>query len=182
MQALKRPAVPQRIKALSWSLKGRVSGTINHVIYIHIYGHIFLCIYCTCAQTRMHSSHYSALTMHRVLLQRKSTGKSARKDRDLPEKIVTSLSAGEGEGACWGSGNAVSLLTRLVLVTRWFCFCFVIERERKWEKEGAVCEERIFSTEVLGLLDFEFQDYDPCMELFWRRRWRLLKLTAFLYN
>jgi len=101
-----------------------------------------MCTCCTCAHTCMHPSHYSALTMHRVLLQRKSTGKSAWKGQEL-------LIAGEGEGACWGARNAVSLLTRLVLSIRCFCFCFVIEREIKLEKKGAVYEERIFPTNLL---------------------------------
>lgn len=42
-----------------------------------------MCMYCTCAHTHMHPSHYSVLTMHRVLLQRKSTGKSAWKDHEF---------------------------------------------------------------------------------------------------
>lgn len=54
-KSLKRPAVPQRIKALSWSLKSRVSGTINHVIYIYIWAHIFVYILHMCTHT--HALH-----------------------------------------------------------------------------------------------------------------------------
>lgn len=70
---------------------------------------------------------------------------------------------GKGEGAL---GNAVSPHMRLLLVTGCFCFCLAAEREIKWEKEKAACEERIFPIEVLWLLTFEFQIYDPCMESF----------------
>lgn len=41
----------------------------------------------------------------------------------------------------------MSLLMRLMLVKRCFCFFFVIEREIKWEKEGTVSEEKLFPTD-----------------------------------
>lgn len=56
-----------------------------------------------------------------------------------------------------------------------FLFLSCTEREVKWEKEKAACEERIFPIEVLWLLTFEFQNYDPCMELLQLRRQKLTK-------
>lgn len=85
----------------------------------------------------------------------------------MPGKIMSSELTGKGEGRCWGMQ---SHHTRLLLGTRCFCFCLVAEREIKWEKEEAACEERILPTELLWFFTYEFQNYDPCVDLFWLKR------------
>lgn len=49
------------------------------------------------------------------------------------------------------SRSALSLLARLVILTRCFCLCLAIEKEIKWEKEEAVSKEKIFLMVIGGI-------------------------------